>query len=149
MQGLRWVQMTDEELNEFLEDGGTGILSFSTPAVDPPFSLPVSYGYYEETQSFYFRLAFPEGSGKESLLDDPVSFVVYDDTAEGYRSVVASGHLEAVADLPHDSAAVQRMWGVRIPVVDIFEQPLGDVPFQQFRLVTDELAGRKEVQSDE
>ncbi|WP_049969837.1 pyridoxamine 5'-phosphate oxidase family protein [Haladaptatus cibarius] len=149
MQGLRWVQMTDEAVNDFLGDGGTGVISFSTPADDPPFTLPVSYGYYEDTSSFYFRLAFPEGSGKEALLDDPISFVVHEKTDAGYRSVVASGQLELVDELPYDSAAAQRLWGVQIPVVDIFDQPPEDVPFRHFRLVPDELSGRKEVQSND
>lgn len=147
MQGLRWVQMADEELNEFLGIGGTGVISFSTAASDPPFSLPVSYGYYAESESLYFRLAFPPESGKEGLLDDPVSFVTYEETDEGYRSVVATGRLEEVADLPYDSATAQRMWGIEIPVVDIFERPPEDVAFRHFHLAPDRLTGRKEVES--
>lgn len=147
MQGLRWVQMTDEELNDFLGIGGTGVISFSTADEDPPFSLPVSYGYYGETGDFYFRLAVPPSSEKADWVDRPMSFVTYEETDEGYRSVVATGRLEEVADLPYDSAAVQQMWGVKIPLVDIFEQPPSEVEFYQFRLVPNRVSGRKEVPS--
>ncbi len=149
MQGLRWVQMTDEERNEFLGIGGTGVISFSTASSDPPFSLPVSYGYYEDTASFYFRFAFPPDSGKEELLDEPVSFVTYEETDEGYRSVVASGQLEEVDELPYDSAVAQRMWDVDIPLVDIFDRPPEDVSFRHFHLDPDSLTGRKEVEAQE
>jgi nitroimidazol reductase NimA-like FMN-containing flavoprotein (pyridoxamine 5'-phosphate oxidase superfamily) len=149
MQGLRWVQMTDEELNDFLGIGGTGVISFSTDGSDPPFSLPVSYGYYAETGDFYFRLALPPNSGKEELLDRAVSFVTYEETDEGYRSVVASGQLEEVGELPYDSAVAQRMWDVDIPVVDIFDQPPEDVAFRYFHLDPDSLTGRKEVNTNE
>ncbi len=149
MQGLRWVQMTDEELNDFLGIGGTGVISFSTPDSDPPFTLPISYGYYAETRSLYFRFAFPPGSEKEALLHDPISFVTYEKRKEGYRSVVASGRLEEVDDLPYDSAVAQRMWEVDIPLVDIFEQPPEDVAFRHFHLDPDSLTGRKEVSTNE
>ncbi|WP_231185239.1 pyridoxamine 5'-phosphate oxidase family protein [Haladaptatus sp. DYF46] len=149
MQGLRWVQMTDEELNDFLGIGGTGVVSFSTPDSDPPFTLPISYGYYAETGDFYFRFSFPPNSEKEALLDDPISFVTYEKTDGGYRSVVASGYLEEVADLPYDSAVAQRMWEVDIPLVDIFERPPEDVTFRHFHLDPDDLTGRKEVSSKE
>lgn len=144
MGSLRWVQMSDEELNAFLGRGGTGVISFSTGADEPPFSIPVSYGYTADSMAFYYRLAFPPGSGKEAVLDSPVSFVTHDRTDEGWRSVVASGRLEEIEGLPYESAAVQEMWAVRIPSVDIFNRPPEDVTFRHFRLVPETLQGRKE-----
>ena len=80
MSGLRWLQLSEEELDEFLGDGGTGVLSFSAGHDEPPFSLPVSYGYLGDTGHFHYRLAVPEDSSKERYLDRPVSFVVHDHT---------------------------------------------------------------------
>ncbi|WP_458188137.1 pyridoxamine 5'-phosphate oxidase family protein [Haladaptatus sp. NG-WS-4] len=149
MVSLRWVQMPEGELNEFLGTGGTGVISFSTQSDDPPFTIPVSYGYYPDTKCFYFRLGFPPDSGKAAVVDNPVAFVTHDQTPEGWRSVIATGKLEEVTDLPYDSAAVQRMWAVQIPVVDIFERSPDEVTFRHFRLVPDNLTGRKEVASDD
>jgi len=148
MQGLRWVQLREQELKDFLGDGGTGTLSFSTEIEEPPFSLPVSYGY-DGDGHFYFRLSFPENSGKTDLLDNEVTFVTHARTDDGWRSVVATGKLEDVTDMDYDSAAVQGMWAVDIPKVDVFEDPPDDVPFRQFRLVPERLTGRKEVRSDD
>jgi nitroimidazol reductase NimA-like FMN-containing flavoprotein (pyridoxamine 5'-phosphate oxidase superfamily) len=148
MEGLRWVQLSGDELDEFLGDGGTGTLSFSTELEDPPFSLPVSYGYDADSGNFYFRLFFPPESGKEDLLDNAVSFVTHRQTDDGQRSVVADGRLEELTDMPYDSSAVQGMWAVHIPRVDVFDQPQDDVTFRQFRLVPERLTGRKEVQSE-
>ena len=148
MQGLRWLQLTDEERDEFLGDGGTGVLSFATDPDEPPVSIPVSYGYFADADSIYFRLSMPDDSRKESLVDNPVSFVVHHETAAGWRSVVATGQLEAVAEAPYDSAALQGLWAVDIPTVDVFERPPSEIPFRTYRLRPDEIGGRKEVDSE-
>ncbi|WP_135851333.1 pyridoxamine 5'-phosphate oxidase family protein [Halorussus salinus] len=147
MEGLRWVQLSDEERDDFLGNGGTGTLSFSTENDEPPFSLPVSYGY--DAGSFYFRLAFPDDSAKTEVVENPVSFVTHARTDDGWRSVVAAGKLEDVTDMDYDSAAVQGMWAVDIPKVDVFEDPPDDISFRQYRLVPEKLTGRKEVRSDD
>lgn len=145
MQGLRWVQLGDEERDSFLGTGGTGVLSFATSDDEPPVSIPVSYGYFADTTSIYFRLSVPEGSRKRDLVDNPVSFVVHQETKAGWQSVVASGHLEAVTDAPYESTALQGMWAVDIPTVDVFDRPPSEIPFRTFRLIPDTVSGRKEV----
>ena len=145
MDGLRWVQLPADERDEFLGTGGIGVLSFSTELPEPPASLPVSYGYNADAGTLYFRLSFPPGTHKTDVIDDPVSFVSFDRTADGWRSVVATGHLEELADAPYDSEAVQGMWAVDIPTVDIFDRPPEEIPFQDFRLDPETLTGRKEV----
>jgi len=148
MQGLRWVQLTDDERDRFLGDGGTGVLSFSTSVDEPPVSLPVSYGYFADAVSIYFRLSMPDGSRKQRLVDNPVSFVVHRETEAGWRSVIATGQLTEVTDAPYDSAALQGLWAVDIPTVDVFERPPAEIPYRTFRLIPDEVTGRKEVDSE-
>lgn len=145
METLRWVQMTNEEMNGFLGEGGTGVISFSKDGDDPPFSIPVSYGYDRSSGDFYYRLSLLPGGEKAEFLDEPATFVVHTRTDEGWRSVVASGRLEGVADSPYESTAVQGMWAVQIPKIDIFDRPPEDVTFRTFRLVPDRITGRKEV----
>lgn len=137
--------MTEEEVDAFLGGGGTGVLSFSTALSDPPYSLPVSYGYDEAHRQFYFRLAFPAGTAKEAVFENPVSFVTHQQTDGGWSSVVATGRLEAVSDADYDASALQGMWTVEIPLVEVFERPTKEVTFRYFRLVPDELSGRKET----
>jgi len=149
MQGLRWVQLTDDERDAFLGDGGTGVLSFATNPDEPPVSIPVSYGYFADADSIYFRLSVPDESRKHTLVDNPVSFVVHRETEAGWRSVIATGRLERVTDAPYESAALQGLWAVDIPTVDVFERPPSEIPYQTFRLIPDDLTGRKEVDSEQ
>lgn len=109
MGSLRWIQMTEEEVNAFLGSGGTGVLSFSTETDRSPYSLPVSYGYDADAEQFYYRLSFPPDSGKEDLIDRPVSFVTHSRTDDGWRGVIATGTLQEVTDMPYDATAVQGM----------------------------------------
>jgi len=148
MQGLRWVQLTDDERDEFLETGGTGVLSFATGPDEPPVSIPVSYGYFADAETIYFRLSMPDDSRKASLVDNPVSFVVHRETEAGWQSVVATGTLERVTDAPYESAALQVLWAVDIPTVDVFEQPPSEIPFRTYRLRPTDVSGRKEVDSE-
>ena len=146
MPGLRWIQLTEDERDAFLGRGGTGVLSFTTAADESPTSFPVSYGYAAETSTFYFRLAFPPGSHRELIVDRPMSFVTATETDRGWRSVVATGLLEDVEEMPYESVTVQEMWAIDIPTVDIFEQPRSEVPFHDFCLEPDAITGRKEVE---
>ncbi|SFH01528.1 hypothetical protein SAMN04488063_3599 [Halopelagius inordinatus] len=148
MQGIRWVQMSDDERTEFLGRGGTGVISFAEGVDTAPFTVPVSYGYDTESGWFYFRLSFQPDSTKEDVVDRPVSFVTHRRTDDGWRSVVATGALEDVSEDDHASTAVQGLWAVEIPEVDIFERPRDDVEFREFRLDPDSLSGRKEVQTE-
>ncbi len=145
MRGLRWVQLSEDERDEFLGTGGTGVLSFGTGVEEPPSALPVSYGYSAATEGFYFRLSSPPGSDKEAITDRMVSFVTYDETDEGWRSVVATGRLGRIRDLPYDSTAVQGMWAIEIPTVDMFDRPPSEVEFDEYCLEPDTITGRKEV----
>lgn len=148
MQGLRWVQLGSEERNEFLGSGGTGVLSFATESDEPPVSVPVSYGYFADAESIYFRLSAPDSSRKHSLVSNPVSFVVHGETETGWRSVIATGRLEEVTDAPHESTALQGMWAIDIPTIDIFERPPSELPYRIFRLRPEEFSGRKEVETE-
>jgi len=147
MENLRWPQLSEDELTAFLGNGGTGVISFSTSDEGPPYSLPVSYGFNADMKHFHFRFAFPPGSEKDALVAQPVSFVTHEETDAGWRSVIATGSLEDLTNEPHESSAIQERWGVDIPLIDIFEEPPEDVTFRQFRLVPDQLTGRKQIHS--
>lgn len=148
MQGLRWLQMSEEEMNEFLGRGGTGVISFSTDTDEPPVSIPVSYGYNADAKTFYYRLSFPKDSRKADLVDKQVSFVTHDETDGRWQSVVVTGQLAEVSGEPYESAEIQGMWAIQIPVVDIFERPQRETTFRYFHLDPETMTGRKEVRSD-
>ncbi|WP_128476231.1 pyridoxamine 5'-phosphate oxidase family protein [Halorussus pelagicus] len=143
------VEMDAEERTEFLAHGGTGVLSFAR-GDESPFSLPVSYGYDETEGHFYFRLAFGPDAGKRDAVSEDASmtFVTYDDTDEGWRSVVAEGELEEISEESLDSSVGESMRQVEILLVDVFERTPRETTFRFFRLDPDEIAGRKEATGD-
>jgi uncharacterized protein len=149
MQGLRWLQMSPEEMSEFLGRGGTGVVSFSTGEDDSPVSLPASYGYNADERAFYYRLSVSDDSRKTEFVDAPVSFVTHRETDDGWRSIVATGRLEEIEDVPFEPGAIHGMWAVRIPIVDIFERPPKETTFRFFRLDPETMTGRKEVRTDD
>ena len=151
MDNTRSVQMTDEERSEFLGPGGTGVVSLPQGDDEPPYSLPVSYGYDTTDGDFYLRLAFGPGAEKGGLGVDgsPVSLVVHEQTDDGWRSVVVTGRLMEATEAAIDSDVVQAMRRIHIPLVDVFERHPRELTFRFFRLSSAEVTGRKEAQSDD
>jgi hypothetical protein len=149
MDSTRSVRMDEAARNAFLGDGGTGVVSAARSADEPPYSLPVSYGYDAAAGDFYLRLGFGPDSAKEAELGDgtPVTLVVYDRTDDGWRSVVARGTLAEVTEAAIDSAVAQAMGRVHIPLVDVFERPPREVTFRFFRLDPTDVSGRKEART--
>ncbi|MFC6725225.1 pyridoxamine 5'-phosphate oxidase family protein [Halobium palmae] len=149
MADARSVRMDDEARDEFLATGGTGVISFDREG-EAPYSLPVSYGYDPESGHFFFRLAVgPDGEKAEfATPSTPVSFVAYDTLDGEWRSVVATGRLEEVTEAAIDSTVVEAMRRVHIPLVDVFDRHPREVEFEFFRLVPDELTGRREAQPE-
>jgi len=144
------IQLSDSEINEFLDRVDTGVLSLSTPVDEPPHSVPVSFGYNAEQTVFYFRIADLPPETKGELEGRAVSFVSYaeDESVDGYVSVVAEGTLESTTRSDIATEALAGFEGVTIPFVDIFGQPPAEVDFSFYRLVPTTLTGRKEVPTE-
>jgi hypothetical protein len=139
------ISMDETERDEFLGDGGTGVISFTTAADEPPHSVPVSYGYDATAGTFYFRLSVDADSEKGDLAGRPVSFVTHRRTDDRWHSVVASGQLEATTDKPIATETLQGLEQTHIPLFDIFGRPTREITFEFYRLVPDEFTGRKEA----
>lgn len=148
MKDVRSVQMSTEEQNEFLGSGGTGVISFDSGNDGPPYTRPISYGYDADTRKFYFRLAVgPEDAGKKDLIDEDreISFVAYDETDRGWRSVIATGRLEEITKSALDPEIVEAMQRVTIPFVDVYDSHPLTLEFRFFQLTPDEITGQQEA----
>jgi hypothetical protein len=137
------VTMTAAERDEFLGTGGTGVLSYARGSGEPPYAVPVSYGYDAEESTFYFRLAVGPKTEKHDLAGRQVTFVTHRET-DRWRSVVAAGELERTTEEDIAAETLAGLRRVHIPLVDIFGRPPGEVNFEFFRLVPDELGAREE-----
>lgn len=138
------AEMDDEELEEFLGNGGTGVMSLATGVETPPHSIPVSYGYDATSETFYFRLAVDPDSEKGDPTERPVTFVTYGQREGTWRSVVARGRLEETDEQSIATETLEGFERVQIPLVDIFGRPPRDVPFRFYRLIPEKLTSRKE-----
>lgn len=138
--------LSADERDEYLGNGGTGVLSFSRPGTEPPRTIPVSYGYDATETVFYFRLS--TDSSVEALDGSPVSFVTYDHGAKGWWSIVATGLLQ---DIEQEKIATETLDGldrVHIPLVDIFDSPTREISFEFLRLDPDEFTARQASSSE-
>jgi nitroimidazol reductase NimA-like FMN-containing flavoprotein (pyridoxamine 5'-phosphate oxidase superfamily) len=148
MTDNRAVELTDAERDEFLEDGGTGVMSFSTGTDESPHAIPVSYGYDAEENDFYFRFVMEADSTKVDLIDRPVTFTVYGQSDGEWVSVVAKGRLHETTEPEIASETLAGLERVFIPFVDIFGEPPADVPFGFYRLDPDELTAYRETPTE-
>jgi nitroimidazol reductase NimA-like FMN-containing flavoprotein (pyridoxamine 5'-phosphate oxidase superfamily) len=140
------LEMDDDERDEFLGTGGTGVIAFAADSTELPHAVPVSYGYDAAESQFYFRLAVGPDSGKAEPAGRAVAFVTYGRGAdEEWRSVVARGRLAAVDEPSIATETLQGLRRVHIPLVDVFGAPPGDVPLGFYRLDPETLTSRKEA----
>lgn len=138
------VVMDDEAITEFLGVGGTGVISLAAGG-DPPVSRPVSYGFDAETGWLYFRLAVGPDSEKAELLGAAASFVTYEETDDGWRSVLATGELVPVEADELLTEVLEGLRRVHIPLYDVFDHDTREVEFHFARLDPDSLTGRRET----
>ena len=142
--------MTDErvrtmdagEIDEFLGRGGTGVLSLAKD--DDPYSIPVSYGYDPGSRAFYLRLGYTPESEKHEFVraSAPARLVVYDRSGGTWKSVIATGTLDAVPESELDLEIVHRLREADLPLVDIWDEPMADITFEITRLACDTITGR-------
>lgn len=142
------IAMDADERDAFLGTGGTGVISFPSSDGESPHSVPVSYGYDTSEGTFYFRLAVGPDSDKGDVAGRRVTFVVYGQRDEEWRSVIAKGRLEETTEAAAATESLKGLQRVHIPLVDIFGRPAKDVSFEFHRLVPDELSSRKESSTE-
>lgn len=139
------VDLSTAECTEFLGTGGTGVLALGTKNGDPPYAIPVSYGYDGQNEQLYFRLATGPDRGKGRVTDRQATFVTFAVTKARWTSVIAKGVLE---ETTRSEIAVETLDGLErvfIPYIDMFGESLQDVEFTFVRLDPETLDGRTEA----
>ncbi|MFW5974044.1 MAG: pyridoxamine 5'-phosphate oxidase family protein, partial [Natrialbaceae archaeon] len=59
------TEMSASEIDDFLSDNETGVLSLARD--NEPYAIPISYGYDAETTAFYMRLVSTPDSEKREF----------------------------------------------------------------------------------
>jgi len=132
-------------IDDFLEDQSTGVLAMRAGA--GVYALPLSYAFDQGAAAFYYRLGYGEGSQKRTYVEaaDAATFVVYGPTEEGWKSVVAEGSLESVAETAIDGSVVQAVERLHIPFYQLHRRPTSQLEFVMVRLDVEKLSGVAEA----
>ncbi len=144
------VEMTDEEIDDFLGRHETGVLSLAQ--TDEPYAIPVSYGYHEAEREFYMRLvSTPESEKREFLDSSPAArLVIYNEQDPIYRSVVASGTLVDIPPSELTADQIAQYGRAKRPLFEIWAQSKDELDIELYRLDPDSLEGRRtEVDREE
>ena len=133
------------EIAEFLGGQGTGVLALRKGG--QVYAFPVSFAYHEDGQALYFRFGYATGSQKRGYVEaaDTASFVAYDRTPEGWKSVLAEGRLETVSASALDTTVEEAVNHLHIPFFQVHREPSADLEFQIVRLDAEKLSGIAEA----
>ena len=133
------------EIGEFLEAQLTGVLALAMEG--RVYAFPVSFAYRDDGPSLYFRLGYGPESQKRTYVEgaEEASFVVYDRTPEGWKSVLAEGHLEPVSATALDGSVEQAVRQLTIPCFQVHRPPATELEFHVVRLDVDKLSGVAEA----
>ncbi|MBX0324559.1 pyridoxamine 5'-phosphate oxidase family protein [Halomicroarcula sp. F13] len=138
------IELDGVEMTDFLETQRTGVLCLGRE--NDGYGVPLSFNYREDDSSIYFRMGYAPGSQKRRFLEaaENVTFVVYDQTDEGWISVVAEGTLESVSEGDVESVVEEATRHLDIPYYEVHERPVDDLEFEVLRLRVSKLNGVRE-----
>jgi len=141
------TEMEAVEIVEFLDSQRTGVLSLAKDS--DGYAIPVSFVYDDEGPYVYLRLGYAPGSQKRKYLDasEHVSFVVYDDTDEGWKSVVIQGRTEALTASTLDSSVTEAVHELDIPFMQVHKRPTDEIEFSIVRISITNMNGIVEAQT--
>jgi nitroimidazol reductase NimA-like FMN-containing flavoprotein (pyridoxamine 5'-phosphate oxidase superfamily) len=141
---LHSVEMDRAAIDDFLAATGYGVLAF---AGDPPYAIPMSYGYDPDTGHCYLQLSDFDGSEKQVRLESSpsVSLVVTQyDRPDRWRSVVVEGRLAPLSTTDLDERDVLPTYAnSRLASVDVFDRDPDEVAFGWYVLEPDAVTGRQ------
>lgn len=139
------TEMTESEIDDFLGEHETGVLSLAQG--EQPYSIPISYGYDASERTFFMRLvSTPESEKRRFLASSPhARLVVYDETGDKttYRSAVAVGLLE---EIPPEELTVERIeqyGAAKRPLFEIWGKSKQDLDIQLYEFEPTTLSGRR------
>lgn len=138
------TEMTQPEIDEFLSDNETGVLSLALD--DDPYAIPISYGYDAMSTTFYMRLvSTPESEKRAFLTSSPrARLVVYDENDDGtlYHSVLAIGELTAVSPDDLTVEDIEQYGEAYRPLFEIWGERKDELEINLYKLAPSELSGR-------
>lgn len=132
------------EIAAFLESQDTGVLSLAEEG--DAYAIPVSFTF-DAAEGVFLRLGFAPGSQKRRFADatEHATFVAYDDTDKGWKSVLVEGRLEVLSHDSLDAAIVEVVEGLEIPYYQVHDRPATDLQFNIVRVAPTTVSGITEA----
>ncbi|WP_311172052.1 pyridoxamine 5'-phosphate oxidase family protein [Halobellus ordinarius] len=145
---LSSARMSAEEIDAFLEREGYGTLAFSG---EPPYAVPISYGYDADKRVLFMHMAAFDGSEKQSRLEESmaVSLVVSRyERPDKWRSVIVDGSVSRLSNEEiRDRDGLSAFAESEMASVDIFTRDLANLDFDWYVLEPTSISGRRSVGS--
>lgn len=142
------VEMSDDDIDAVLDVSSLGVLAF---AGDPPYAIPMSFGYDTERRECYLQLGLFEGSEKQERLHQSsnVSLVVMQyERPDRWRSVLLEGELSKLSEAQVESRDVLSVFAnAKLASVDVFSMDPAGVEFAWYRLDPSTIRGRKSTET--
>jgi nitroimidazol reductase NimA-like FMN-containing flavoprotein (pyridoxamine 5'-phosphate oxidase superfamily) len=137
------TSLSESETDSILRRHETGVLSLARE--NEPYSVPISYGYDAEHRRFYLRLVSTPESKKRLFLSSSslARFVVYEEDAPIYRSIITVGTL---TEIPRDdltSEHIEQYGQGKRPLFEIWEETRSDLDVRLYRLMPESISGRE------
>lgn len=135
--------MTSEEIDAFLYERGTGVISLSRESA--AYGLPVSYGYDGDRQRCLLDLGFGPESKKRQFLKttETACLTVYEWNAPtDWRSVLLTGHLDELAESLDTDVEELYYEHARDVEISVFDLPPEEVDLQWFEFDVEDRSGR-------
>lgn len=135
------IEMTDEEIEEYLYENGHGVLSLTDGG--ETYGLPMSFGY-DGDRAFMQVIQFGNDSKKRDFIDttERANLCVYEvDTRFKWKSVIVNGELSVVPEEEIEYAEEQLDDNGWFPTIFPPTDPMSGV--DRVALEVDEMTGRK------
>lgn len=129
------------EISAFLETQSAGVLAMGT--TEGVYAVPVSYATLDGGQDLFFRLGYGPESQKRRFIEeaDTATFVVFGETESGWKSVIAEGRIDPVAESNLETAVIQAVERLHIPFFQVHRHPADELEFSIVRIDVDRLSG--------
>jgi hypothetical protein len=134
------VSMSEAEIDDFLSEQGTGILSLSVEG--DAYAVPESFGY--DAGTLYFLLADHDGSRKMSYIDHTTTacFVTYEmSTVDDWASVIVRGDIVPTPEPDQEQAAAALASNAEIPDAGLFGHSADEMEFSWYEIRPTERSG--------
>jgi len=138
--------MDTDEIDKFLDGQQTGVLSLAD-GDGSAYGFPVSFVYHPGEERLYFRFAYGSDSQKREFFESTSSatFVVHEETDEGWKSVVVEGELAEFLEPEAPVGVVDDVNDLDVPFFEMFEHPESELEFRIVALDIRESHGRVEA----